>query len=244
MKKTSMAVLPVLAAVFAAAPAVAQDRFEGSVTYRMTGPDGQAMQMVHHVRGDDIRMDMNMQGQSISMITDLAGTKQIVLMHAMRQWMDAKAMQERMGGMMPPGMAEGGQREVKPPSDLNMRATGRKETIAGHECEHYVFTADGGEVDICAARGLGWYFGTPTGGGGMAGMGGGRGTGGGQGVPGLSNAQLAQWRELHADGFFPLQISVSGATPLTLTVTELVRTRPAESLFRAPAEYSEMRIGG
>jgi hypothetical protein len=100
-------------------------------------------------------------------------------------------------------------------------------------------------MDMCAAKGLGWYFGTPMGGG-MMGMGrGNRGAAAMNGLPGVSNAQLELWQKMYADGFFPLKIEVrGGTTPVTLLVTDITKQRPAESLYRAPADYKEMRMGG
>jgi len=151
---------------------------------------------VHYVKGNDIRIDMSMEGRSMSIITDRENKKNIFVMHKDKQWMDAKAMFDRMSSMMPnmPGRKQ--DKEATAPAELNIRPTGEKETIAGHACEHYQFTSEGSEIDICAAKGLGWYFASPGGGGMMdKGRMGPPGNMGDSKVPGLSNAQVEQWKK-------------------------------------------------
>jgi hypothetical protein len=228
--KVIRTILPVAAILALPVAGAAQQPFEGSVTYRMQS-SGQTITMVHHVRGENIRVDMEAAGQSISVISDMKGTRQLMVMHGMRQYMDAAAMQQRMGGGAGAGAG------AVSPADIDIKATGRKDTIAGHQCEYYIVTSQGQEVEICAASGLGWYFagGAPSGPGSR---------GGNQGVPGLSNAQQAEWQRKFANGFFPLKVSVKDPTPLTMEVTEISRKSVDAGLFQPPAGYTEMRIGG
>jgi hypothetical protein len=232
VKSIRSSLLPLMTVIALPLTAAAQKPFEGSVTYRVQAA-GQAMTMTHHVKGEDVRMDMETMGQSVSVITDLNASRQIMVMHGMRQYMDAGAMQRRMGSMR--GGAGAATDAGVSIADLNITATGRKDRIAGHDCEYYSFTSSGSQVEICAAKGLGWYFapaGTP----------GGRGAG--QPIPGLSNAQRAQWQSIYADGFFPLKISTGNAGELTMEVTEITRRTLDSSMFQLPAGYTEMRIGG
>jgi hypothetical protein len=234
VKSIRCSLLPLMAVLVLPLAASAQQAFEGSVTYRVQAL-GQAMTMTHHVKGDDVRMDMETMGQSVSVITNMNASRQIMVMHGLRQYMDAAAMQQRMGGMggMGTGAAAGADAEVDV-ADLNITATGRKDRIAGHECEYYSFTSSGTQVEVCAAKGLGWYF--------ADGSGGRRGAG--QPIPGMSNAQRAQWERKFADGFFPLKISTGNAGEMTMEVTEITRKKLDASMFQLPAGYTEMRIGG
>lgn len=243
--------IPLLALL--STPLAAQKQFEGTVTYR-ANVQGQTMEMTHRVKGEDIRVDMNMQGQSLSLLLNKAGTKQIALMHDTREWMDVKALMDQMSAMMAQ-MGRGNMQEEEADVDvenLDIRATGQKETIAGRACEHYMITSDGNEIDVCAATGLGWYFGTAAMGNSMMAMTGrgrgmemGRGRGrGNRSVPGLSNAQIARWQARFADGFFPLKITVTGETPVDLVVTELREEQLDLPLFRPPADYRERGMGG
>jgi hypothetical protein len=222
--------------------------FEGSVTYRMEGM-GENGQIVHHVKGRNTRMEFTAQGQTMAMITDFDGSKMIMLMPSQKQWMDMKAMQERMAAMMGNATTQAEEEAAKAdPANFDIVATGQKETIAGHECEHYVFKTDDSEVDVCAAKGMGWYLGSGAGGG-MGAMGGmmgrGRGNERSSGVPGLSNAQLGKWREMYADGFFPLKVeSKSPSGGMTMIVTSIERKSLPDSLFAPPPDYTEMKMPG
>jgi hypothetical protein len=234
VKSIRCSLLPLMAVLALPLAASAQQPFEGSVTYRVQAL-GQAMTMTHHVKGDDVRMDMETMGQSVSVITNMNASRQIMVMHGLRQYMDAAAMQQRMGGMggVGAGAGAGADTDVAV-ADLNITATGRKDRVAGHECEYYSVTSSGTQVEICAAKGLGWYF--------ADGSGGRRGAG--QPIPGMSNAQRAQWERKFADGFFPLKISTGNAGEMTMEVTEITRKKLDASMFQLPAGYTEMRIGG
>jgi hypothetical protein len=210
---------------------------------------GQNGQIVHYVKGENTRMEFSAGGQTMAMITNVAGSKMIMLMPSQKQWMDMKAMQERMAGMMGNAMGAAGQESDADPTEFDITATGRKETIAGQECEHYIYKADDSEVDVCAAKGMGWYFGAGSAaltGGGMAGMmGRGRGNGSGGGVPGLTNAQLEKWRSMYKDGFFPLKVTASGPQGgIMLEVTSIEKKSLPASLFAPPADYTEMKMPG
>jgi hypothetical protein len=231
VKSIRSSLLPLMAVLALPLTAAAQKPFEGSVTYSVQAA-GQAMTMTHHVKGEDVRMDMETMGQSVSVITDLNASRQIMIMHGMRQYMDTGAMQQRMGSVRAgAGAAAGADLSI---ADLDISATGRKDRIAGHDCEYYSFTSSGTQVEICAAKGLGWYF---------AGAGNPGGRGAGQPIPGLSNAQRAQWERMYADGFFPLKITTN-AGELTMEVTEITRKNLDASMFQLPAGYTELRIGG
>jgi hypothetical protein len=229
----------------------AQKPFEGSVTYRMEA-DGSTIDMVHYVKDDNIRVELDAGANTMIIITNLDASKQIAIMPERRQWMDLKAMQERMASMMG-NAADQTTADEADPTDFEIQATGQKETIAGHECEHYIYSTSDGETDVCAAKGLGWYFGNPAGGA-MGGMSGGMGAMmGGRGnndratasLPGLSNKQREQWQKLYADGFFPLKVTHEGRNgAMSLIVTAIEQKSLADDLFTPPPGYSEMKIGG
>jgi hypothetical protein len=233
VKSIRCRLLPVMVVLALPLTASAQQPFEGSVTYRVQAL-GQALTMTHHVKGEDVRMDMETMGQSVSVLTDLNASRQIMVMHGLRQYMDAAALQQRMGGGgMGAGAADGAGTDVTV-ADLNITATGRKDRIAGHDCEYYSMTSGVTQVEVCAAKGLGWYFADAS-----AGR-----RGAGQSVPGLSNAQREQWQRRFADGFFPLKISTGNAGEVTMEVTEITRKKLDASMFQLPAGYTQMRMGG
>jgi hypothetical protein len=234
VKSIRCSLLPLMAVLALPLTASAQQPFEGSVTYRVQAL-GQALMMTHHLKGDDVRMDMETMGQAVSVITDLNASRQIMVMHGLRQYVDAAAMQQRMGGVgaMGGGAAAGAGADVAV-SDLNITATGRKDRIAGHDCEYYSFTSGVTQVEVCAAKGLGWYFADAS-----AGR-----RGASQSIPGLTNAQREEWQRRFADGFFPLKVTTGDAGEVTMEVTEITRKKLDASMFQPPAGYTQMRMGG
>ncbi|MGH7502501.1 MAG: DUF4412 domain-containing protein [Longimicrobiales bacterium] len=239
-----MSVRPILAALagLLIVPAVATaQEFEGSITYQMEGL-GQSARIVHHVKGRNARMEFNADGQTMAMITDFDGSKMIMLMPARKQWMDMKAVQEQMAGMMGEMRNAAAEAAAADPSEFDIRATGQMETIAGHECEHFVYNTGEGEVDVCAAKGMGWYFGSGGMSGGMGGMMG-RASNEGASVPGMSNAQVEKWKAMYADGFFPLKVvSMSPSGSVTMVVTSIEKKSLDASLFAPPSDYTEMKM--
>jgi hypothetical protein len=238
--------------LLAGGSALSAQPFQGQVTYRMSA-GGQAMQMVQYIKDGNLRVELGVQGQTMVMLTDAQGERQIMLMPETKQWMDLKAMNERMAAMMG-RMGRGGDAQPTTPTNVEIRPTGRTETVAGIECEHVLIVADGTEVDVCGAKGMGWHSAAAPAMGGMGamarGMGGpgrgmGRGMGGAETPAGLSPAQMAMLRERFADGFFPLKLSSSqGGRDVTMEVVSLERRTLDDSLFRPPADYQEMRMPG
>jgi hypothetical protein len=78
----------------------------------------------------------------------------VVLMAAQKMYVETQ--------LAPPmSVTFGGQRAVQA---SGVSFTGRQEKIAGYPCEHAVFTeADGQNVDVCLARGLGAFMPFPSG---------------------------------------------------------------------------------
>jgi hypothetical protein len=223
--------------------------FQGKVTYNVSA-QGRNMQMVHYIEGSNIRMELAFQGRSMVMLTDAEGARQIMLMPETKQWVDVKAMQEQMAAMMGGRMGRGGDAEPSASGPVDVRPTGRTETVAGIECEHVSIVGDGVEVDVCAAKGLGWHSGAAPSMDGMGsmgmGMGGrGRGMGGPETPSGISPAQMAVLRERFADGFFPLKITtVQGGENAVIEVVSLERGDLDDALFRPPSDYQEIRMPG
>jgi hypothetical protein len=209
--------------------AAAAQQFEGTVTYQMAG-QGMTMEMVHHVRGEQVRQEINGPMGMMAVIVDRKAGTATVLMPAAKTYMkmDMKAMSEQVAAA---GM------DTTAAQDFEITATGETETIAGIRCEHYVMDqGEVGKVNICAAKGMGFY---------MAG-----GSTPGQG-PGISAG--GDWAERAAqrlrarfkEGFFPLKMTFDGPQgPITMTVTNLERKRIAEDMFVIPAGFTEMKMPG
>jgi hypothetical protein len=215
-----------LAIAFAlAVPAtgVAAQAFEGVVTQKMSA-GGMNAEMTVYVKGDKFRQDMSGMGMPGSaVVVDGSKNEIFMLMSEQKMYMRVPAP--------PPRQGEG--------AAVQFTATGRKETIAGHECEHYTVKADNTDVDVCVATGLGVFYGT----GGGNPMGGRR--GGGGGGDGMSNAAMRELARQFKDGFFPLKIqSQTDRGPVSIEVTKIEKKAVSDDMFVIPEGFTEMRMGG
>ena len=130
-----------IAAVLFAAPlvtAAAQQPFEGVVEYDMTG-NGQPMHTIYYQKGSHVRTEMNVGGQTAAMIMDGAAGTMTTLVPAQKMYM---TMNFR-------AMAASMQRQSRDSVHLpKITATGRHETIAGHDCEHVLMTNEAGDLTL------------------------------------------------------------------------------------------------
>ncbi len=207
----------------------AQGSFEGVVTSRATMAGGPASEMKYYQKGAKVRQESSMGGQAAASIMNTATGETIVLMPAARQYMVMNL--NDMARQMPPGAQ-------RPPDLAKMKvtATGRRETIAGVPCEHYLFadaaTPGAGTTDICAAAGMGFM------GSGSKGMG---------SVPstaGFARAADPQLVALARRGFFPLKMTMTGPNGAAMTwqVTRIERRTLDAALFAPPAGYTKMSM--
>ena len=222
-----MRFIPVAAAALVAvAPAAAQSAFEGVVTYRLT-TEGRTVDVTYMTKGDRARSEMTMDGMAIAMLMDASATTMTTLMPSEKMYMTMDLSRMR-------------QRTQADTSEQQFTATGRKETIAGHECEHYL-TGTGQNTDMCVATGLGYYLG-----GGAAGRRGPGSGGGSYGVPRPGDARMAAFRAKFKDGFFPLRLTITegGKVTTDMVVTAVERRALADDLFTVHAGFTEMRMPG
>ncbi len=215
----------------ALAPAMlrAQGSFEGVLTIRATMPGGMASEMKYYQKGAKIRQESAMGGQTSVSIMNGATGETIVVMPAARQYMIVNV--NDMARQMPAG-------PQRPPdlSKMKVTATGRRETIAGAACEHYLFadagTPAGGTTDICGAAGMGF-------------MGAGnKGLGAMPSTAGLSRARNPQIAALARRGFFPLKMTMTGPDGGTMTwqVIRIERRTLDAALFAPPAGFTKMTL--
>lgn len=210
--------LPLLALPLVAAPAVAQG-FEGAVTLKITSERGQ-MEMVQQVKGDKVRSEMNMGGRGGVILMDGAAMTMTMLMTSEKMYMTMPIGGSPMGG--PP----------EPQPAPKITKLGTSETIAGRACDNYLVETERQKMEICAAKGLGFF---------MMGGGGGR-RGGGPGLPNLRDAKVvADFK----DGFYPLRITdvTSGRKPM-MEVTKIEPKALDAALFQVPADYQQMSMPG
>jgi hypothetical protein len=219
--------------VFVPVGSTAQGAFEGTIRARMNA-GAINIEMEQHTRPNAMRQDMTMDGNRLSVITERAGGRQIMLLHDQKAWTDMTAMMKMMASM-----GRGGAPPAEKPQALpEFRRTDRVETIAGRECRHYVTSSGGTEIDMCAVSGMGVFLpGAPPSGG----MGG---PPPGPAMPPLPD-DAATWMKAFADGFFVLKMEAN--TPqgkLTWLALAVEAKSLPDDLFRPPAGYSEMKIPG
>jgi hypothetical protein len=194
----------------AAGPAAAQPTpFEGKITMRLSDPgEGGAREVQYLVRKGMARMEMQASAHRAVMIFDPSKNVTYMVMPDEKIYME----------MQMPQVAVTKADAQKP----EITRTGRKETVAGHECEHWIIKEPTGDVDACVATGLGTF---------MMGR-----------NPMQRGGPEPAWRGSLRDGQgFPLKVAkVGGATMLEVTKIEQVALDAA--LFAPPAGFQKMAM--
>lgn len=216
-----------VAALVAGAPAAAQSAFEGVVKYRLT-TEGRSLDVTYMTKGDHARSEMQMDGMAVAMLMDASATTMTTLMPSEKMYMTMDLSRMRQPAQASDTAAQ------------QFTATGRTETIAGHECEHYL-TGTGQNTDMCVATGLGYFLG-----GGAAGRRGPGSGGNSYGVPRPGDARAAAFRAKFSNGFFPLRLTVTegGKVTTDMVVTSIEQRALGDDLFTVPADFTEMRMPG
>jgi len=221
-----------------ATSAAAQGTFEGTVVYRVTGPDApQNGQIRLYEKGHLVRQDMEIPNEPPAVfIHDADKGESIVLIPARKQYivMD-QAMGERMRGAAG-GMA--GRDSHLDFSKVKVTPTGKHETIAGVGCDHYLFSStdskDDETVDMCGASGMGILAvpGSPT-----ATV---------ESTRALMQSQNPAIAKLARQGFFALKITANkgGEQPFVMEATQVDRHPPDNALFTVPSGYSQLAMPG
>jgi len=216
-------ILGALAATAAvASPVVAQGTFEGVITFQVSAGPGGRRTMQYSIKGDKVRMDVSAEGMEMFTLYDGA-TKTVDMVIPRRQM-----YMERSVANLQMADTSAGQTKVD--------WTGKKESIAGHECEHANITgADGTVTDVCLAKDLGPFVPLQGGMGGPGGRRGGmRGGMGGGGTGGSWQGHLGQ--------AFPLKVTRNGQ--VEMVVTKVDEKSLDDALFTVPAGYSKMGMPG
>ncbi len=195
--------------------------FEGVITMRMSpmraGSDGlQEIEYMSHA--GKVRVNVKSPMGPMGVIGVPEEKKLYVLI-------DPQSMYMEISTDAAAGRAGGANVNIAEPK---ITRTGKKETIAGRECEHIIVEMQQETTDVCVARGLGPFMNALSGVGGMMGMGG-RG----------ASAQPAWQRSLAADGAFPLKVTKPDGT-VQLEVTKIEPKKLADALFTVPGNYSKM----
>ncbi len=209
--KSAAAAVAIVALAAAAPGAVSAQPFEGVITVSITGSGAQAgvptEALYYASRTGKARIEMTTPMGKAAIIIAPADQKMFMLVDALSQYFEQDI----------------GQQLESTKEDLpaaKVERTGRKETIAGHECEVYII--DG--MDVCAARGLGSYLNI--------------------GGPIMSRGNVPAWQsKLMSDGVFPLRVRDPGGNT-QLLVTKIERKSVDPGLFRVPDNFTRLSIPG
>ncbi|MCS6806356.1 MAG: DUF4412 domain-containing protein [Acidobacteriota bacterium] len=212
--------------------------FEGLVEMKLSTPDrAQPMGMTFYLKGERTRMETNMgdvpEAQAV-MLMDMAKGEMTTLIPQQKMYVtmnleEMRKMAEQMGA------ADQESKEFEFPK---LTPTGKTETIAGYQCEHWLM-GDQQEIDMCVAKGLG-YFGTGSKIGGFGPM---------KNLmfsPKMLAAAAAhpEWVKFLSGGAFPLKITATegGKVTMTMEATKIERKKLDDALFTVPADYKKLSM--
>lgn len=211
--------------------------FEGMIAMKMQTENQTAAEMTYFLKGNHTRIETKLANQpegSAVMLWDLEGGKIVTLVPSRKMYMtmDVKAAAEDMKQMK----KSQGQEDSEFPK---LTPTGKQETIAGYTCEHWLM-GDNQDIDMCVAKGLGYF--------GMGGQSGG-------GLASLKNlafspkmlaaaASHPEWVKFLNGGAFPLKLSAmkDGKVSMTMEATRVEKKPLDDSLFVIPTDYREFSM--
>jgi hypothetical protein len=136
--------------------------FEGEITMKVSGagggPGGGPKVMVFGIKNPKVRLDAtggapDNPTQSVVVIIDPPTKKGFALLVAQKKAMLIDFDKAKRGASGLPGSktAPGGLTEVP-----SIEKTGKKEVIAGYECENWKITSKSSRADMCVAEGIKW----------------------------------------------------------------------------------------
>jgi hypothetical protein len=196
-------------ALAALAPSFAgAQTFEGIVTMKVHGGDSarEPREMQYSLRQGAARIDMAVRNDARAvMIFDRDAKTTTMLMPAQKKYLVVP---------ISPGIGE--HRSGDHPRPEIVR-TGRKETIAGYECEHWLIKEPEHEVDACVASGLGSFM---------------------MSVRGREESWTGSLRDQQG---FPLKVARVGG-PTIMEVTKIEKKALDASLFVPPADYQKIEM--
>ena len=187
--------------------------FEGAITMRLTagGRSGAAPQDVEYLsRGGNVRVNVMSPAGPMAMLGLAAEAKTYLVIESQKAYME-----------VPISDAAGSMAASAGPT--NVSKSGRKEIIAGYECEHIIVETHGEsgnkKTDMCLTSALGPYV-NP--------------------MASLAGVGLAPWQQqLARSGGFPLKVTLPDGT-VALEVTKIEKRRVSDALFRIPSDFSKM----
>jgi hypothetical protein len=195
-----------------AGPALAQAPFEGVISMKVRGNEAaEPMPVKAMIRSGVTRVETATPMGQMAMVADVAKGRAIMIMDDQQAYMEQAL----------PNPAQAAERMKAAGREPVVTKTDRKETIAGHSCDHYTVKVDTVSFDACLASGIAAF---PSMQGGMGGR-----RGGGTG-----------WLAAVGDGtMFPLRITRVGSATALVEVTSIEKKKLDAGLFSVPAGYQK-----
>jgi len=190
--------------------AAAAQQFEGVISLRMSGSGkaaGQTQDADYYAsRSGKARIELNSPIGKAAIIMAPADGKMYMMMDRMSQYVE-----QELGDVSNSSTMLSGERP-------RITHTGRKETIAGYECEHITVN----DIDICGASGLGVYlnFGANL----------------------MSRGGIQPWQSaVLEENVFPLKVTLPDGT-VQMLVTKIEKKVVDPEMFRVPANFSKIAM--
>jgi len=196
--------------------ALSAQAFEGSITMRMTagGSNGGVQDIEYLARAGNVRINLNTPGGALAILS-LATEQKVFLM------MDAQKSYSEISG------ADQNQLATATEATVTMQKTGRKETVAGYECEHVIVETPAVQgraaqrTDVCMSKALGPFINPRN---------------------AMAGSRAPTWqRQLEAQGGSPLKVTGSDGTVM-LEVTTVTKRRVSDAIFRIPDDFNKMTL--
>ncbi|HKJ46757.1 MAG TPA: DUF4412 domain-containing protein [Balneolales bacterium] len=201
-----------------------QKNFEGIITFQIESQSNNAQKMMYYVKGNKVRMEMEMPGTAAGMsptiIYDNESNKMYTLISQMKSYME-----------IPINLSE---QEADSSNQIDDNdkpvKTGKTEKIAGVECEQWLIKTDDGETELWNAKGFGNFLFVQN----NAFM--------------KRNRHQPEWlKDIMKEGFFPFRIiskDQDGNMDMKMEVTDVKAENLSASLFEIPSGYNKMNIPG
>ena len=185
--------------------------FEGTVTFESSGGRGDPGGFLYSMKGTRVRFEPQSARMPMYMLMDLDAQTMRMVMPAQNAYMEME---------IPDVDEKDAQESTNQPQN-----TGRKDEVAGRQCEIWTMTEDGKDFEMCVARDMGTFM---QGGGPMAGRG----------------APPAWQRELRKGGFFPLRVAetTGGSRKTVLVATKIEEKRLDDAMFDVPTGANKMAM--
>ena len=218
-----------------------EDEFEGLVTMLINTADRKNLELTYFIKGNrnriESKFDPNSKMQSV-ILCDAATNKITTLMPKRKLFMTMELEKERrgLGNRGAPDATSGAEKQKTQFPKLT--ATGKRESIAGYPCDHWLM-GDKAETDMCVAKGLG-YFGVGDKLGGLGPLKNFLFSPRSRGAVGIR----PEWTAFLEGGAFPLKVTQTenGQVRINVEATRIERRNLENELFSVPADYKEMKI--